>query len=155
MASRALESWVRSAFYLICNSFTTYKGNPLILGHNHCSNPVKDMWMCYDVVTRMPRRLKSQATRLFNSMFILTAQQTSELSLHFWPCIREIHSMLALCEGNPLVPGGFFTRASNAESVSVACRHHGPALKNGAIDAAMDHSKLKGGNMPFYLYIIL
>ena len=48
-------------------------------------------------------------------------------ALHHWPFVRGIHPLLvlALCEGNPPVTGGFpLHRASNADNVSMAWYHH-------------------------------
>ena len=57
--------------------------------------------------------LKSPATQMFIQPFKLTSNKTSKATV------------LVLCEGNPLVTGGFRTqRASDAESVSMSWRHH-------------------------------
>ena len=59
------------------------------------------------------RVIVSQLDCLFNSLFWLTWKKT-------WKPV-----LLVLCEGKPLVTGGFPSqRASNAESISISSHHH-------------------------------
>ena len=67
----------------------------------------------YSDVTWASQRLRSSATRMFIQQFRITLKKNQRSTL------------LALCEGNPPVTGGFPSQwTSNAESVSISSRYH-------------------------------
>ena len=93
------------------------RGIPTIVGLYPFSHAVKHMFSNYITVTSHDRHGTSNHRQLHCCSTVCSRAHQRK---------HQSSALLALCEGNPPVTGGFPTQwASNGESVS-SCRHHNP-----------------------------
>ena len=143
MTSHYLNQWWPNSLMPICVTSRTWCGfqqHPVDIYH-------------YSDVTWGSWPLRSPATRCFIRDHFVNVPSQWETTLHcnavsHWLCVytkwslvysrvcsgwhqrkHQNSMLLAHCEGNPLMTGGFPSqRASNMESVSMAWRHHAKSI---------------------------